>query len=160
MAGDHVTIEDAARRAVSAHRRSLDPDDDRAIQRLILAYGVCCDFALIDEAVELFTDDAVWDGEEFRLPRCEGRAEIRAHLANECVPGMRQVHVMEPPLLAPGDDAESAVGFVPFNAMQAAGGEGVIAGQHAYGIYQDRYRRDGEGWRIAHRVLRLRLVRK
>jgi hypothetical protein len=154
------TIEDAARRAVERRLDTLHPDDERAIERLILSYGICSDFALVDEVVALFTPDAVWDGTEFRFPVCSGLDEIRAHFTKECRPGMRQVHVMEPALLSTGGGPDDAVGFVPFNAMQSADGSGVIAAQHAYGIYQDRYRRDGDGWRIAERVLRLRLVRR
>lgn len=155
-----MSIEDAARRAIADHPRGLDVEDERAIQRMILAYGIGADFALVDEMAAMFTPDAVWDGTEFRFPVCHGPEEIRAHFATECVPGMRQVHVMEPPLLAPGEDADHAVGLVPFNAMQAAGGEGKVAGQHTYGIYEDRYRRTADGWRIEHRTLRLRLVRR
>jgi hypothetical protein len=154
------TVEDAARQAVGRRLQALDPDDERAIARLILSYGISSDFAMVDEVVALFTPDAVWDGSEFRFPVCSGHDEIRAHFTKECRPGMRQVHVMEPALLAPGDGPDDAVGFVPFNAMQAADGSGVIAAQHAYGIYQDRYRRDGDTWLIAERVLRLRLVRR
>lgn len=153
------TIEEAAQRAVASRDQALAPEDERAIQRLIIAYGLCSDFALIDEIPSLFVSDAVWDGREFRFPVCRGHEEIQGHFAKECRPGMRQVHIMEPPLLwADGDDG--AEGLVQFSAMQAADGAGVIAAQHAFGMYVDRYRRTDAGWKIEHRTLRLRLVRR
>lgn len=158
-AGD-LTIEEAAARAATSIDRPLDVDDERALQRLVLAYGVCVDFALVDEVVGYFTPDAVWDGREFRFPLCRGREEIRAQFEKECVPGMRQVHVMEPPLLWRDDDPDVAHGFVHFNALRSADGSGLVAAQHTYGIYTDRYRRGRDGWKIEHRTLRLRLVRK
>lgn len=157
---DDMTIEEVAARAVSSIGTALDAEDERAIGRLILAYGVCVDFALVDEVVGLFAPDAVWDGREFRFPMCRGEEEIRAQFERECLPGMRQVHVMEPPLLAPGDDPDVAYGLVPFNALQSADGTGKVAGPHTYGIYTDRYTRGSDGWKIARRTLRLRLVRK
>src|SRR4051812_49342546 len=68
---------------------------DRAeIGDVIAAYAACCDFAAIDTLISLFTVDAVWDGREFRFPRCEGHAELRSHFESVCRPGMRQVHNM------------------------------------------------------------------
>jgi len=156
---DETTIEDEARHAVTSVGAPLAVDDERAIQRLILAYGMCVDFALIDEVVDLFVPDAVWDGREFGFPLCHGAEEIRAQFERECPPGLRQVHVMEPPLLALGEVPDVATGLVPFNALQCLDG-GLRAGQHTYGIYADRYRRSATGWKIERRTLRLRLVRK
>lgn len=159
MEGDESRIEDEARRAVASIGSPLDPDDERAIQRLILAYGLCVDFALVDEVVDLFTPDAVWDGRELHFPLCRGTEEIRAQFERECSPELRQVHVMEPPLLAASSEPDVATGLVPFNALRGIDG-GIRAGQHTYGMYSDRYRRDAEGWKFERRTLRLRLVRK
>lgn len=159
MAGQ-LSLEEVARRAAHDYTNALDIEDEREIQRLILAYGIGADFALVDEMVAMFTPDAVWDGTEFRFPVCRGSEEIRAHFLKECKPGTRQVHVMEPPLLAPGGDPDRAVGLVPFNALRSADGDRITAGPHTYGIYEDHYRRTPDGWRFDRRTLHLRLVRR
>jgi hypothetical protein len=156
-----MTIDAAAQAAVRWPDGQLDVSDERALQRLVLTYGICSDFGLVDELVELFEPDALWDGTGFRFPRCEGREEIHRWFTEVCGKGVRQVHVMEPAVFTAGDTPDRARGFVQFNAMEAAeDGRGLFASQHAYGIYEDAYRKRDDVWRFDRRTLHLRLVRR
>lgn len=156
------SIDDAVRLAVAADAPRLPPADEGAIQRLVMGYGLCADFSLLDELTELFEPEAVWDGSAFRFPRCEGRDEIRAWFGKVAAAEQRQVHVMGPVLVRPvTGDGDIARGIVSFDAMEAAPeGHGVFAAQHAYGLYEDEYVKRGDAWRFSQRVLHLRLVRR
>lgn len=156
------SVENAVHWAVLNRDRALDPADAGALQALAVTYGFCADFGLVDEIVELFEPDAVWDGSGFRFPRCSGHAEIRSWFGEVSSTGNRQVHVMNPGLFTGVEGQDHlARGVVPFNAMEAApDGHGIYAAQHAYGLYEDEYaKRDGT-WRFARRTLHLRLVRR
>jgi ketosteroid isomerase-like protein len=154
------SIEEAVRLAVENRSRRLPPEDEAAVQGLIVAYGLAADFGHADAVADLFTDDATWDGSNFRFPRCDGRDEIRAWFGKLAAEGKRQVHVMEPALLW-ADGPDRAHGVVSFNAMEVdPDGHGVFAAQHAYGLYEDQYVKHAGAWRLAQRSLHLRLVRR
>jgi hypothetical protein len=157
---DRLTIEGAVASAVRHRHGQIPREDSTGIERLILAYALCIDFGLIDELLELFSPNGVWDGRDFRYSLCQGTAEMRSFFQRVCGPIIRQTHIIYPPYLWRDDQSDSVFGLVPFSAAQATEPHKPNGGPHAYGIYQDHYLRTGGTWRIQSRVLRLRLVRQ
>lgn len=147
--------------AVGHDGNELTYEDRSALERLVLMYGLCADFGMPEHVSDLFEDDGRWDGRAFRFPLCHGSAEISAWFQQVAAGESRQMHIMETPVFTPGPADDTAAGLVPFNAMESAvDGKGIIAGQHAFGIYEDQYRKRDGRWRIQSRTLHLRLVRR
>lgn len=155
-ATDRPTLEEAGSAAFGQRSAFLPADDERQIQRLCLIYGMASDLGDVEAIVGLFTEDGLWDGTSVRMPRARGHEELRAHFTAECPDGLRQIHVIEQPLVTPGASDDEAHGLVIFQAMRAT--EGIKAPSAAYGMHQDLYRRVDGTWLIAERIIHLRVV--
>ncbi len=125
-------------------------EDELAIHRTIVAYGLGVDAGDADRAAEVFTDDGVYDVD---VGRMEGRDAVRA-----MVRGARHqemvghcAHQMGPAVVTvESGERASAVGY---SRVYLA----TRAGTHVYRVSMNRWelvKSDG-AWRIARRTTRI-----
>jgi uncharacterized protein (TIGR02246 family) len=122
-----------------------------AIRELVAAYAHAADSGRFDEVAGLFTADGVLETPDHVEHR--GREAIRAFLGGTgqalaratTVPIIRH-HLSNLSVAVTGpDDATGAAYFFVVTER----------GPDHWGRYRDRYTRDEEGWRFAHRRVRL-----
>jgi len=123
------------------------------LQNLQQRYAVLTDEGRGKELAELFTDDAVWDGEELGYGRAEGAEPVADTVTRHFDPDRPMMHLPGPLLLtAVGDDEVHGTSWC--TATRWVDGE---ARPVTYFQYEDVFRRGADGtWRIARRVLRRR----
>jgi uncharacterized protein (TIGR02246 family) len=125
-------------------------ENELAIHRLIVRYGLAVDVGDADRAAGVFTEDAVYDVD---VGRMEGRDAVRAmvrgprhqamvgHCAHQIGPAVVEMH---------GPTQASATGYSRVYLQ-------TPAGTHIYRVSCNRWeltKRDGE-WLVAHRTTRV-----
>ncbi|MCK9896043.1 nuclear transport factor 2 family protein [Frankia sp. AgB32] len=88
-------------------------EDERAIRRLILAYGPAADAGLVDLAASAWQEDGVYDWDANGAPY-DGRAAVEAMLRTEGHQGLIHAgvaHVASPPLIDVDGDTATAVTY-------------------------------------------------
>jgi uncharacterized protein (TIGR02246 family) len=134
--------------ALSARVERLE--DELAIHRLIVAYGLGVDTGDAERAAAVFTEGGVYDVD---VGRMEGREAVRA-----MVRGLRHqemvghcAHQIGPAVVTiEGPDRASAVGY---SRVYLA----TRAGTHVYRVSLNRWElvKEQDGWRIARRTTRI-----
>lgn len=124
-------------------------DDQAEIRHLLSIYNTSGDRAKIDALLEVFTDDGAL---EVPGRTHAGKQAIRAFLSGVAETGSDSVdlrgsrhHLTSSRIEFGGDDAE---GWTYFFVMRA----GQVLQE---GAYIDRFTRTGQGWRIAHRRVKI-----
>ena len=124
--------------------------DDAAIRNVVARLAQLADEGDLEEYVELFADDALW---EMPGAAIQGRDNLLAgaierRAAGTVGPGSNTRHVITTQAVAvDGDDATSDV-YWQFWVNTAT--EPSIA---LFGTYSDRLVRTSEGWKLAHRSI-------
>lgn len=129
---------------------------ERACERLLLDYCRFVDFGSASRLAELFTDDGVWEADDFVL---DGREAIRAHfLERERVTRRVSRHLCTNVdiRIVSDDEATSLAYFANFRHDRREGDLSLPVPMEVpkyLGEYHDRFRRTADGWRFErHRV--------
>lgn len=127
--------------------------EEQAILRTMNRYSRAIDYCLVDEWLDVFTDDARYetvlpDGARYCL--LTSRDEFAQFLADyPHPPEHRQKHMLINPVLeVDGDEAEGDSGWLFFTS-DSGGSRPRLS---AFGRYRDRFRRRDGAWRIADRL--------
>lgn len=121
-------------------------DDHEAIRQLKYAYFRLLDLKRFAELGELLTDDATSAYDSGRMAQ-SGRAEIVAFLARSIGDaGIVTMHTGHHPEIAVEGDGATGTWYLE-DRVTVPAADLVIAGT---ALYDDRYRRTADGWRIAH----------
>lgn len=129
-----------------------------AIRALKACYADICDTGYDpDRMVELFTEDALWDGGD-RFGAHRGRDAIYTFFDGVRREIVWALHYMVGPVIEVADDAETARGawylWQPCTMRKGDDVEAVwIAGRYA-----DRYRRDGDVWKFTEVRLSVEMI--
>jgi len=142
--------DDLARRVDELAGRVAALEDELAIHRLIVRYGLAVDVGDAEAAADVFTEDGVYDVDGPLLMR--GRAEVRAMVRGPKHQGMLPdvAHQIGPAVVEVHGDRAVATGYSRVYLRRDAG----------VGIYRVSFnrweleRRGGE-WQIAYRTTRL-----
>lgn len=122
-------------------------DDVAAIVRLTHDYALYNDTFRVDELVDLFTDDAVFDMRPAGLDRYEGREAIRDFFEREKRALSHVMHLTANHRIdVEGDTASGTAYFLAIGVTRREGRE-----NSARGYYDDRYVRTRLGWRFVTR---------
>ena len=128
-------------------------EDIEAVRQLKYRYCLACDDDYDAERLApLFTEDAVWDGGA--MGRFEGRAAIREFFsgASKLVPFA--IHQVTNPLIEIEGDRGRGQWYLWEPIVFAVGNQALwMAGR-----YDDRYRREGDGWRFERVSVDLRML--
>lgn len=130
--------------------------DRFAIQELGFYYAYYCDLFRLDEWVDCFTPDAVFDETDHGLGRYVGHAEIRANGESRHARIAQIVHLMNNHLifdLTP----ETARGCI-FALSEFITRDGARFRAHV--TYEDEYRKVDGAWKISSRAVRKSLPRE
>ena len=128
-----------------------DVADELEIRNLLARLAQLADDGELEEYIELFTEDAVWEGAALgqrrgRASLLEGARERRG--SGVAGPGTNTRHVITTVAIRlGGDTAKSRSVFHYYTNTQA---EPVLA---IMGIYEDRFQRTPSGWKLAHRKI-------
>ena len=130
-------------------RRVQALEDELAIHRLIVRYGLAVDGGDAEGAAAVFTEDGVYDVD---VGRMEGRDAVRAMVRGERHQAMvgHCAHQIGPAVVEVDGDRATATGYSRVYLQ-------TVAGTHVYRVSCNRWslvRRDG-GWLIAHRTTRM-----
>jgi len=142
--------EDLEVRVAALERRVTAAEDELAIHRLIVRYGLGVDAGDADRGAGVFTEDGVYDVD---VGRMEGRAAVRAMLESPRHQEMvgRCAHQMGPAVVAvEGPGRATAVGY---SRVYLA----TRAGTHVYRVSTNRWelvKRNG-AWLVAKRTTRV-----
>ena len=143
-------MEDLAATVTALARRVERLEDELAIHRLIVSYGLGVDVGDPDRAAAVFTDDGVYDVD---VGRMEGREAVRAMVRGSRHQEMvgHCAHQIGPAVVTlDGPDRASAIGY---SRVYLA----TRAGTHVYRVSTNRWRlvkREGR-WLVAERTTRL-----
>ncbi len=127
-----------------------DVADELEIRNLLARLAQCADDAEdLDEYVQLFTEDAVWEGSA--VGRRKGHAEIlegarERRASGTSGPGANSRHVVTTAAVRLGGDVASGRSVFQFYRQTHA--QPVLA---TMGVYEDAFRRTRDGWKLAHR---------
>jgi hypothetical protein len=130
------------------------------IRNIKALYCYCMDTKDWDGFEAVFTLDAVLDvpahGPDAPARRLEGRSEIRRFVESH-VGDVLTVHQCHTPVIEFESPDVARVAWAMEDMLRFPDGSPVRT-LHGMGHYFERYRRDGDAWRIAHtRLARLRL---
>lgn len=125
-------------------------EDERAIARLLASYGPLVDAGEARAAAALWTDDGVYDVDEWRM---DGRAAIEDMVRSDAHQGLISrgcCHFFGPPLVTvEGDDAAAVCQSVLLVRSETGGYRVARVGVHILSL-----RRAGQGWNITRRTAR------
>jgi hypothetical protein len=137
-------------------------DDEAALRDLIMRYAFLQDLGLLDELLELCTDDVE------RLlcgtldQHAVGREDLRAKLSEPvAVAGARGVlapadvrsrHLITDEVIRVSDDGVHAAAIAQFSVVLTPGQGEFRRGQHE-GTYVFEFRKDGGQWRLSRQVV-------
>ena len=128
------------------------------IRRLIAALAVQADIGELDDYMDLFTDDAIWEmpanpATGVPAAHCAGRSEIAASVQQRRGLGVQgpgagtMHHITTQHIEVSGDEA---TGHIYYQFLGMVDGKPVL---RTLGQYRDRYRRTADGWKLAHRTI-------
>jgi hypothetical protein len=128
------------------------------IRRLIAQLALEADTGALDDYLDLFTEDAVWEvpaNARSGVPatRCVGRSEIAASVEHRRAIGVQgpgtgaMHHITTQEIAVRGDDAD---GRIYYQFVAVVDGTPTI---RTLGRYRDSYRRTANGWKLAHRIV-------
>ncbi|MGE3620958.1 MAG: nuclear transport factor 2 family protein [Acidimicrobiia bacterium] len=128
----------------------LDDVADRLeIHELTNRYGYYNDSRRLDDLLDLWTEDAVFDETAVGLERLEGRPAIRRFFDATTGAVRSRSHVMSNQVVL-SLDGDHATGVCYFTAdIVTSGGDEL----RAIGYYEDVYARVDGSWKIAHRTI-------
>ena len=142
--------EDLAARVAALERHLMVVEDELAIHRLIVRYGLAVDVGDADEAANVFTEDCVYDVD---VGRMAGRDAVRKMVRGERHRSMvgQCAHQIGPALVElRGPERAVATGYSRVYLQ-------TRAGTHIYRVSFNRWelvKGNGE-WRIARRTTRI-----
>ena len=127
-------------------------EDERAILRLLHAYGHHLDYGLAEAWLDCFTEDGVFEVQRATPPGglYRGRDELRGFVsAHTHAPDKWHKHVVVDPIIrTDGDSAEVESYFMRLDRIDD------IPRIRTFGRYRDSLRRGEDGrWRLAKRVV-------
>lgn len=129
---------------------SASDQDQAAIERLSLLYARGADRNLPALWEEIFTEDAVLEGQQFRV---EGRAAISASPAMLARDFLATQHRLSNPFISiAGETATGEIYCVAEHLFEKDGARKIMVWMIRY---EDAYRKEGGQWRIAHRRLHI-----
>jgi len=142
--------EDLALRLAELERRLASVEDELAIHRLIVRYGLAVDVGDADQAAEVFTPDCVYDVD---VGRMAGRDAVRDMVQAERHQSMigHCAHQIGPAVVElQGPDRAVATGYSRVYLH-------TRAGTHIYRVSFNRWElvKQNDDWRIARRTTRL-----
>jgi len=142
--------EDLEGRIAALERRLQAAEDELAIHRVIVRYGLAVDCGDADAAADVFTESGVYDVD---IGRMEGRAAVRAMVHGERHQSMvgHCAHQLGPVIVELLEsDRAAATGYSRVYLD-------TRAGTHIYRVSFNRWELvKGDGaWRIAHRTTRV-----
>lgn len=133
----------------SAEERLRELEDIEAIRKLKFTYARLVDEHDVDGFVDLFTEDAVWDGREFG--RHEGKAAIRAYIEQILREKITwAIHLMTNPEIEVAPSGTEATGRWYLWEPATVGGQPLWM----VGKYFERYRKVDGRWLFSHLELR------
>lgn len=123
---------------------------DRAeIQELTARYAFYVDNRRVDDMVELWTDDGVFDASATGLSRIDGRAAIRRFFEETGPNAQARCHLMTN-LIIDQLDGDEAKGTCYFSSeLVTLSGARLVT----KGYYEDAYARQGGTWKLRHRTV-------
>jgi uncharacterized protein (TIGR02246 family) len=136
--------------AVAALAKRVEAlEDELAIHRLIVRYGLAVDVGDADGAAAVFTEDGVYDVD---VGRMAGRDAVRAMVRGARHQAMvgHCAHQIGPAVVALDGDRATATGYSRVYLQ-------TVAGTHVYRVSLNQWslvKRDG-AWLIAHRTTRM-----
>jgi ketosteroid isomerase-like protein len=144
-----------------AETTEMTMDAEREITRLVARLVFEADEGALDDYLALFTDDAVWEvrpgpGSQVPASLCTGRDEISASVQQRRAYGVQgpgagtMHHITTQHYDVTGDEA---TGRIYYQFVGMVDGVPTI---RTLGEYRDRYRRTGDGWKLAERVVHIR----
>jgi uncharacterized protein (TIGR02246 family) len=143
-------MSEVEQRIAALERRVQALEDELAIHRLIVRYGLAVDLGDADAAAGVFVEDGVYDVD---VGRMEGREAVRAMVRGERHQSMvgHCAHQIGPAVVeVQGPDGAVATGYSRVYLE-------TRAGTHVYRVSFNRWqlaKRDG-AWRIAQRTTRV-----
>ena len=125
--------------------------DELEIRNLLARMAQLADDGELDEYIDLFTEDALWDGGAFGQLRghasiLEGARERRK--GGTSGPGANSRHVITTSVIRLNGDTASSRSVFHFCTNTDA--EPTMA---IMGVYEDEFRRTPAGWKLAHRLI-------
>lgn len=129
----------------SLEERVRELEDLEAIRRVKLRYARLNDMQDTDAIVEMFTDDAVWDG-GMEFGRYEGHEAIRSFFNSAWKDLTWSVNLVTNPEIQIAPSGEEATGS--WRLWEPA----IISGRAVWmsGLYIDRYRKTNGEWLISY----------
>jgi hypothetical protein len=122
-------------------------EERQSIERLKYAYFRLLDTKRFDDLGDLLTDDVTTSYEAGKY-RPVGRAAVVEFLESSLGdPGIITVHHGHHPEITVADDGTATGVWYLEDRVIAAGADFELGGT---ALYTDRYRRDGDSWRISH----------
>jgi uncharacterized protein (TIGR02246 family) len=136
-------------RMAELERRLRAVEDELAIHKLIVRYGLAVDTGDAERTAALFAEDGVYDAD---VRRMRGRAEIADMVRSERHQGMvgRCAHQIGPAVVTVDGDRAEARGY---SRVYLHGDDGIAIYRVSFNRWQLQ-RRAGE-WIIVHRLTRL-----
>jgi uncharacterized protein (TIGR02246 family) len=143
-------MDDLRQQVADLARRVRALEDELAIHRQIVRYGLAVDTGDADRAAALFTEDAIYDVDG--PLRMEGRADVRAMVRGPRHQAMlpRCAHQIGPAVVEVDGDRASAIGY---SRVYVRRDDGIAIYRVSFNRWQLE-RRDGE-WLVARRTTRL-----
>lgn len=139
--------------ALAARIARLEAVED--VRRVKLRYAALCDAGYAaDELAALFTEDAVWDGDESHFGVHRGREAIRAFFAEISESFVFAMHYTLGGVVDVAPDLRSATASWYLWEPCSIVSEGEPRPMYVMGNYADAYRREGDAWRISGMTVR------
>ena len=141
--------DDVTERLAALERRLRTVEDELAIHRLIVRYGLAVDTGDAERTAAVFAADSVYDA-DVRLMR--GRGDVADMVRSDRHQGMvgRCAHQIGPAVVRVDGDRATAIGY---SRVYLRGDDGIAI----YRVSMNRWEleRVGGGWLIARRVTRI-----
>jgi hypothetical protein len=141
--------DDVTERLAALERRLQTVEDELAIHRLIVRYGLAVDTGDAERTAAVFAADGVYDA-DVRLMR--GRNDVADMVRSDRHQGMvgRCAHQIGPAVVRVDGDRATAIGY---SRVYLRGDDGIAI----YRVSMNRWELDrvGDGWLIARRVTRI-----
>jgi len=139
----------------------MSTDDMLAIQQAVARYSYTFDSKDAEGWANIFTEDGVWEsftaGETSPTERLESRDSIREWAAKRHQEMPEEVHsyhhqsgIMFDELTADSARTRSTLILTTQDVKEPSSARIILTG-----VYYDQWRKTPEGWRIAHRALRV-----